>query len=161
MAKEKFERTKPHVNVGTNGSIGPGESAIASVRLSVPSANKDVGPSCSFDGIAILSTNLPGGSTEATVASVERLEEAFTIDVVISDSRDVVLIPFNLAAEQGRRIHYLLEMLSNDTLSMDQCGLDVAVDVFAFGSGETVARHTPYFANYRPQFFFRTTGDTE
>ena len=40
-SKAKFERTKPHVNVGTIGSVGFGQGAIASVegRLAVPSVN--------------------------------------------------------------------------------------------------------------------------
>ena len=155
-AKAKFERTKPHVNVGTIGPIGQGQGAIASVRLAAPSTNGDSGPSCDFDGIAILSTNFPGVSGSDTAATVQRFNEVFTVDVVLSDTRDVALIPLDLQAPPGAILHFLFEVLTNDTVSMDQCGLDVGVDIFDLATGGLVTRHTPSFSNYRPQFYFRT-----
>ena len=155
-SKAKFERTKPHENVGTIGSVGFGQGAIASVRLAVPSVNGDDGPSCDFDGIAILSTNFPGVSGSDTAATVQRFDEAFTVDVVLSDSRDVALIPLGLQAPPGAFLHFLFEVLTNVTVSMDQCGLDIGVDVMDLTTGMIVTRHKPYFSNYRPQFYFRT-----
>lgn len=159
-AKEKFQRTKPHVNVGTIGSIGSGQGALASIRLAVPSANEDGEPSCAFDGIAVLSTNFPGVSGSDTAATVQRFDEAFTVDVVLSDSRDVALIPLDLHAPPDMFVHFLFEVLTSDSVSMDQCGLDVGVDVMNLTTGEVVTRHKPFFSNYRPQFYFRTTDVT-
>ena len=38
MAKEKFERTKPHVNVGTIGHIDHGKTTLTSAILAVQAA---------------------------------------------------------------------------------------------------------------------------
>ena len=39
MAKETFERTKPHVNVGTIGHIDHGKTTTTAAILAVQSAN--------------------------------------------------------------------------------------------------------------------------
>ena len=44
MAKEKFERTKPHVNVGTIGHVDHGNEGVISSNLIVGSCR------CRFDG---------------------------------------------------------------------------------------------------------------
>ena len=159
-SKENFKRNKPHVNVGMIGAVGFGQSAIASIRLAVPSVNEDGEPSCGFDGIAILSTNLRSVSGSDFAATVQRFDEVFTVDVDLSDPRDVVLIPLDLQAPQGAFLHFLFEVRANNTVSMDQCGLDVGVDVMDLATGGVVTRHKPFFTKYRPQFYLRTTGVT-
>ena len=39
MAKAKFERTKPHVNIGTIGHIDHGKTTLTAAILSVLAAN--------------------------------------------------------------------------------------------------------------------------
>ena len=43
MAKEKFDRTKPHVNVGTIGHIDHGKTTLTSALTKV-AADKSAGP---------------------------------------------------------------------------------------------------------------------
>ena len=87
------------------------------------------------------------------------LKEHATHDVSLKNSREVMVIPLDLPAGRLRQ-EFLFEVLSNDTKSMDQCGLDIAVDVFDEISGESRGRHTPFSTGYRPQFYFRTTDVT-
>ena len=46
MAKEKFDRTKPHVNVGTIGHVDHGKTTLTAALTKV-SADKGFGPSTS------------------------------------------------------------------------------------------------------------------
>ncbi len=39
MAKEKYERTKPHVNVGTIGHVDHGKTKLAVLRLTPLTSN--------------------------------------------------------------------------------------------------------------------------
>ena len=39
MAKEKFERTKPHVNVGTIGHVDHGKTTLTAAITTIPSKN--------------------------------------------------------------------------------------------------------------------------
>jgi len=158
-AKEKFERTKPHVNVGTSASKATGELAVATVRLAVPTENQGGGPECSFEGTAIVSS-LTGYSGSSSVETTDTLEEISTHDVDLSSSRQVMVIPLNIPPTGALRQHFLFEVLSGDTKSKDRCGLDVSVDVFDSSTGESRARHKPFFTNYRPQFYLRTTDVT-
>jgi len=51
MAKEKFSRTKPHVNVGTIGHIDHGKTCLTSAITKV-SAEKGLGEYVSYDEVA-------------------------------------------------------------------------------------------------------------
>ncbi|MBR6334106.1 MAG: elongation factor Tu, partial [Bacteroidales bacterium] len=50
MAKEKFERTKPHVNVGTIGHIDHGKTTLTAAITTVL-ANQGLSEVRSFDSI--------------------------------------------------------------------------------------------------------------
>ena len=43
MAKEKFERSKPHVNVGTIGHIDHGKTTLTAAITKVLSKNNQIG----------------------------------------------------------------------------------------------------------------------
>src|SRR5438552_17836978 len=51
MAKAKFERTKPHVNVGTIGHVDHGKTTLTAARTKV-SADKGLGTYVSYDQVA-------------------------------------------------------------------------------------------------------------
>ena len=70
MAKEKFERTKPHMNIGTIGHIDHGKTTLTAAITKVLAAR--VSPSPSFDEI----DNAP-----------EERERGITIDVRTSSTR--------------------------------------------------------------------------
>jgi elongation factor Tu len=50
MAKEKFERTKPHVNVGTIGHVDHGKTTLTAAITKVQ-AEAQGGEAIAFDGI--------------------------------------------------------------------------------------------------------------
>ncbi|MCK5341322.1 MAG: elongation factor Tu, partial [Desulfobulbaceae bacterium] len=50
MAKEKFERTKPHVNIGTIGHIDHGKTTLTAAITAVL-ASKGLAESTAFDQI--------------------------------------------------------------------------------------------------------------
>ncbi|MDQ7005669.1 MAG: GTP-binding protein, partial [Acidobacteriota bacterium] len=49
MAKEKFERTKPHVNVGTIGHVDHGKTTLTAAITTVLSEHSDKVEVRSFD----------------------------------------------------------------------------------------------------------------
>ena len=51
MAKEKFERTKPHVNVGTIGHVDHGKTTLTAAITRVM-ANKGLAKYVSYDEVA-------------------------------------------------------------------------------------------------------------
>src|SRR5207253_7773526 len=51
MAKAKFERTKPHVNVGTIGHVDHGKTTLTAALTKV-SADKGLGTYVSYDQVA-------------------------------------------------------------------------------------------------------------
>ena len=51
MAKEKFERTKPHLNVGTIGHVDHGKTTLTAALTRV-AADAFGGEAVAFDGIA-------------------------------------------------------------------------------------------------------------
>ncbi|MCZ6856473.1 MAG: GTP-binding protein, partial [Gemmatimonadetes bacterium] len=50
MAKEKFERTKPHVNVGTIGHVDHGKTTLTAA-ITKQQAAKGLGDFVAFDAI--------------------------------------------------------------------------------------------------------------
>ncbi|KQN63957.1 GTP-binding protein [Erwinia sp. Leaf53] len=57
MAKEKFERSKPHVNVGTIGHVDHGKTTLTAAITTVL-AKTYGGSARAFDQIAVLSATL-------------------------------------------------------------------------------------------------------
>ena len=50
MAKEKFERTKPHVNIGTIGHVDHGKTTLASA-ITLTLSKKGMAEARAFDSI--------------------------------------------------------------------------------------------------------------
>jgi len=65
MAKEKFERTKPHVNVGTIGHVDHGKTTLTAAITSIQ-AKKGLGQAVSFDNIDKAPEERERGITIAT-----------------------------------------------------------------------------------------------
>ncbi len=65
MAKEKFERTKPHVNVGTIGHVDHGKTTLTAAITSIQAA-KGLGEGVSFDNIDKAPEERERGITIAT-----------------------------------------------------------------------------------------------
>ena len=74
MAKEKFERTKPHVNVGTIGHVDHGKTTLTAAITTIQAA-KGLGETVSFDNIDKAPEERERGITIAT-AHVEYETEA-------------------------------------------------------------------------------------
>ena len=52
MAKEKYERTKPHVNIGTIGHVDHGKTTLtAAISKVLHEENPDVNPEYDFNQI--------------------------------------------------------------------------------------------------------------
>src|SRR5437660_12412099 len=66
MAKEKYERTKPHVNVGTFGHIDHGKTTLTACITKVLSKHNPKNKYRSFDSIDNAPGEKPGGITIAT-----------------------------------------------------------------------------------------------
>ncbi|MDD6255723.1 MAG: GTP-binding protein, partial [Eubacteriales bacterium] len=51
MAKEKFERTKPHINIGTIGHVDHGKTTLTAAITTVLNARLGLGDKVAFDQI--------------------------------------------------------------------------------------------------------------
>ncbi|NLV75771.1 MAG: elongation factor Tu, partial [Tissierellia bacterium] len=51
MAKEKFERTKPHVNIGTIGHVDHGKTTLTAAITTVLNKRLGAGQVMSYDNI--------------------------------------------------------------------------------------------------------------
>ena len=51
MAKEQFQRTKPHVNVGTIGHVDHGKTTLTAAILHILDMNKGAGYGARVEGI--------------------------------------------------------------------------------------------------------------
>ncbi len=74
MAKEKFERTKPHVNVGTIGHVDHGKTTLTAA-ITARQAGKGLAEPVAFDNIDKAPEERERGITIAT-AHVEYQSEA-------------------------------------------------------------------------------------
>jgi elongation factor Tu len=75
MAKEKFERTKPHVNIGTIGHVDHGKTTLTAAITMVMAADRGIGEVKKFDEIDNAPEERERGITIAT-AHVEYETEA-------------------------------------------------------------------------------------
>ena len=66
MAREKFERTKPHVNVGTIGHVDHGKTTLTAAITKVLSKNNSAVEVRSFDSIDNAPEERERGITIAT-----------------------------------------------------------------------------------------------
>ena len=72
MAKEKFERTKPHINVGTIGHVDHGKTTLTAAITKVMSEKQGKGEFRAYDDIDNAPEERERGITIAT-AHVEYL----------------------------------------------------------------------------------------
>ena len=70
MAKEKFERTKPHVNVGTIGHVDHGKTTLTAAITTVLAA-KFGGAAKAYDQIDAAPPRLPCGVIQQRRADVK------------------------------------------------------------------------------------------
>lgn len=111
-AKEKFERTKPHVNVGTIGHVDPASQSVA-VGFSLigpsgqidPTAPRGRGCSGSFK-VRLLDARDPGGPPLAEVTDIrlrrgETFEETFDLRTAPSGPLYVVLVATEMNRVDG------------------------------------------------------------
>ena len=75
MSKEKFERTKPHVNVGTIGHVDHGKTTLTAAMTKVMSDQRGAGEYCSYEQIDSAPEERERGITIAT-AHVEYESDA-------------------------------------------------------------------------------------
>ena len=66
MAKEKFDRSKPHVNIGTIGHIDHGKTTLTAAITSVLSKHDEKNEARSFDSIDNAPEERERGITIAT-----------------------------------------------------------------------------------------------
>ena len=66
MAKEKFERTKPHLNVGTIGHVDHGKTTLTAALTKVCAEAQGTGEAIAFDGIDNAPEERERGITIAT-----------------------------------------------------------------------------------------------
>ena len=66
MAKEKFERTKPHLNVGTIGHVDHGKTTLTAALTKVCAEAQGTGEAIAFDGIDNAPEDRERGITIAT-----------------------------------------------------------------------------------------------
>ena len=75
MAKEKFERTKPHVNVGTIGHVDHGKTTLTAAITKVQ-AEAQGGEAIAFDGI----DNAPEEKERGITIATSHVEYETTVD---------------------------------------------------------------------------------
>src|SRR5438876_427549 len=222
MAKEQFQRTKPHVNVGTIGHVDHGKSTLTAALVEVeirdllskyqfpgdktpvirgsstkamagdPAAEKSIQDLLdAIDSFIPLPTrevdkpflmcvedvfNIEGRGTVVT-GRVERgiLNRMEEVEIVgLRDTRRTVATDIEMfrklldSAKAGDNVGVLLRGTKKDEVER---GLVLAkpgsitphtnfkAEVYVL-SKEEGGRHTPFFTNYRPQFYFRTTDVT-
>ena len=66
MSKEKFERTKPHLNVGTIGHVDHGKTTLTAALTKVCAEVQGTGEAVAFDGIDNAPEERERGITIAT-----------------------------------------------------------------------------------------------
>ena len=66
MAKEKFERTKPHINVGTIGHVDHGKTTLTAAMTKICAADRGSGDVKEFDEIDNAPEEKERGITIAT-----------------------------------------------------------------------------------------------
>jgi hypothetical protein len=128
-AKEKFERTKPHVNVGTIGHVDHGKTTLTvSITMFLPAVQKDVRPdmdcSGSFD-VRVLDGSEPGAEPLAEwrdleLAADRTLQMDFegpstAPDALLYETVEVVARDLENVGPQGCLLRGLVEVRDRET----------------------------------------------
>ena len=79
MAKEKFERTKPHLNVGTIGHVDHGKTTLTAALTKVCAEAQGTGEAIAFDGIDNAPEERERGITIAIVIPLSLSSGALSI----------------------------------------------------------------------------------
>ena len=230
MAKEKFDRSKPHVNIGTIGHVDHGKTTLTAAITTVLAkqggaqamdyAQIDGAPEERERGITINTAHVEYETDNRHYAHVDcpghadyvknmitgdtdkpfmmPVEDVFSItgrgtvatgrvergQVRVGDEVEIVGIADETAkttvtgvemfrklldyAEAGDNIGALLRGVAREDIQRGQVLAKPAsitphtkfsAEVYVL-TKEEGGRHTPFFTNYRPQFYFRTTDVT-
>ncbi|MEO9384905.1 GTP-binding protein [Chromobacterium phragmitis] len=148
MAKEKFERTKPHVNVGTIGHVDHGKTTLTAAITTILSkkfggeakdySQIDSAPEEKARGITINTAHV-----EYETKLLDQGQAGDNVGVLLRGTKREDVERGQVLAKPGSITPHTDFSASVYVLSKDEGG-----------------RHTPFFANYRPQFYFRTTDVT-
>jgi hypothetical protein len=155
-AKEKFVRSKPHVNIGTVGHASATETAVVFLRTAVPSADPSSAPPC--DGVeGELVVYEPGAADPGRTtgpAAVRELVETQRHAVSLAGPGEIFSVELGPGSGGGLRRVTTLDFRFDDPDAARRCGLETSVQVHDSSSGET---RTVHFKGYRPQFYLRTS----
>src|SRR5437764_46987 len=214
MAKGKFERTKPHVNVGTIGHVDHGKTTLTAAITTVLSKKFggeakaydqiDAAPEEKARGITINTAHVEYETANRHYAHVDCPGHADYIKNMITGAAQMdgaILVvsaadgpmpqtkEHILLARQAEVPAILVALNKAETLDYAQAGDNAGAllrgtkreevergqvlckpgsitphtqfkaEVYVLSKDEG-GRHTPFFNNYRPQFYFRTTDVT-
>src|SRR6266704_2187310 len=201
MAKAKFERTKPHCNIGTIGHVDHGKTSLTAAITSALAALEDKDKKLGHDSVLELMKavdeyipqperpidqpflmpvedvfSISGRGTVVT-GRVERgvIKVGEEIEIVgLRDTQKTIVTGvemFRKLLDQGQagdNIGALLRGTKREEVERGQvlCKPGSVKPHTKFKAEayiltkEEGGRHTPFFTNYRPQFYFRTTDVT-
>ncbi|WP_311206872.1 GTP-binding protein [Escherichia coli] len=148
MSKEKFERTKPHVNVGTIGHVDHGKTTLTAAITTVL-AKTYGGAARAFDQI----DNAPEEKARGITINTSHVEydtpTRHYAHVDCPGHADYVKNMITGAAQS--------QVLAKPGTIKPHTKFESEVYILSKDEG---GRHTPFFKGYRPQFYFRTTDVT-
>ncbi len=164
MSKEKFERTKPHVNVGTIGHVDHGKTTLTAAITTVL-AKTYGGAARAFDQI----DNAPEEKARGITINTSHVEYDTIKETQKSTCTGVEM--FRKLLDEGRageNVGVLLRGIKREEIERGQVLAKPGTikphtkfesEVYILSKDEG-GRHTPFFKGYRPQFYFRTTDVT-
>ena len=153
MAKARFERTKPHVNVGTIGHVDHGKTTLTSAITQVLAKENEGVEVRTFDSIDNAPEEEERGITIATAHVEYETGERHYAHIDCPGHADYVKNMVTGAAQMDGAI--LVVSAAGSITPHSEFGAKVYIL-----TKEEGGRHTPFFTGYRPQFYFRTTDVT-